>query len=230
LDGVTIHLKPGDRVGLIGRNGAGKSTLLRVIAGLTWPSSGKCTVEGVTQPLLSLGAGLNLDKSGLANILFFGKLMGLNRQNRQSLLEDVAEFAELGDFISLPVRSYSAGMSLRLAFGLATAFPNDILLIDEVIGAGDAFFVERARQRLGSLSENSKILVVASHSDAAIREFCNVAVWLDKGQIVDFGDPDEVLARYHASAPSYPGGTAFISQGHANKPPAWSPNLAIVNS
>jgi ABC-type polysaccharide/polyol phosphate transport system ATPase subunit len=209
LRGVDLTLKDGDRVGLIGRNGAGKSTLLRVMAGIAWPHAGERRVEGRICNVLSPGAGLDADKTGVENVDFIGRLFAMDKAARADLVEDIAEFTQLGDYMDLPLRAYSAGMIIRISFGLATTLPGEILLIDELIAAGDAFFMERAAARVRAMADKARILVLASHAEPIIEDFCSHALCLDQGRIVDCGPAAEVIARYHASAPRFPDGIAL---------------------
>jgi ABC-type polysaccharide/polyol phosphate transport system ATPase subunit len=206
LRGLTLDLREGDRLGLIGRNGAGKSTLLRAIAGLSWPQSGVREVDGHISCMLNPNAGVDLEKNGWDNIDFVGRLFGLPKPKRDAIAEDIAAFTELGEYLSLPVRTYSAGMMVRLSFAIATSLPGDVFVIDEVIGAGDAFFMERARARARSFFGSAKIMIMASHSDGVLRDFCNKGLWLDHGVAVDFGPLDEVIDRYNAQTPRFPEG------------------------
>ena len=198
LDKVSFDLKPGDRLGLIGHNGSGKTTLLRVLSGIFEPTAGRISIAGTTMPLLNINEGMAPDATGLEAIRVRGYLLGLTEKQIQALTEDVLEFCELGEFIELPIRTYSSGMMVRLAFAITTAMTTDILLMDEVIGAGDAAFIERAERRLKAFVERASILVVASHSDAIIRQWCNRAILLAHGRMVMDGPVDDVLARYHS--------------------------------
>ncbi len=206
LRGVSLALADGDRLGLIGRNGAGKSTLLRVISGVSWPQSGIRMIEGRLSCLLNSNAGINLDKTAFENIDFVGRLMGLTRAQRHAMADDIADFTELGPFLSYPVRSYSSGMAVRLSFALATSFPGDIFVVDEVIGAGDAFFIERARKRAKAAYTGSRITIMASHANGVLKDFCNKGLWLEQGRIVDFGPIDEVVERYEQQQARFPDG------------------------
>src|SRR6201996_9607506 len=184
LSGINLHLESGDRIGLIGSNGAGKTTLLRVLAGIYEPVLGSLRVRGSLNALLDPNLGMNVELTGRENILLRGLYNGLPRSALPRLEEDVAEFAELSDFIDLPVRIYSAGMVVRLGFALATAIRPEILLMDEWFLAGDAAFMERARSRLEAMVRGADILVLSSHQAGTIREWCSRALWLDQGHIV----------------------------------------------
>jgi ABC-type polysaccharide/polyol phosphate transport system ATPase subunit len=211
LRGVTLDLREGDRVGLIGRNGAGKSTLLKTAAGINWPHAGDRDALGRISCMLNLHAGLDLDRSGYENIEFLGRLFGLPTSERARLRAEMEDFTQLGDYLDLPTRTYSAGMMLRLAFGLATALPGDILLIDEAIGAGDTFFMERAAERARAISQTAKIILMASHSEATLADFCTHAVWVEQGRIVDYGLLHPLWDRYAHGAPRFPEGIAVTS-------------------
>lgn len=197
LDGISLEVNEGDRLGLIGPNGAGKSTLLRVLAGIYPPTSGSCEIEGRVSPLLGTGIGMDVDDSGLENISTIGMFLGMSPQEISDKTDEIANFCELGDYLFLPVRTYSSGMSLRLVFAIATAIDPEILLIDEGLGAGDAAFAERAKRRVDELIERSNVIVLATHSDALVREMCNRAVMLHQGHIEATGDVDDVIGTYH---------------------------------
>lgn len=196
LDGVSFEAHAGDRIGIIGRNGAGKSTLLRVISGIYQPTRGAIAVEGSVMPLLSLSLGMEPDATGYENMRIAGTLMGRPRDEIESRIPEVGDFTELGDFLALPIRTYSTGMQTRLAFAIATSFVSDILVIDEAINAGDAFFFRKARTRIENLIARSHILFLASHAEETIREFCDKALLLEHGRLAAFGPIDEVLQRY----------------------------------
>lgn len=204
LDGISLDLRDGARVGLIGHNGAGKSTLLRVLAGLCEPSGGGVLIDGRVGTLLSLSSILDPEMTGYENIDTAAVLLELPRARRRSLPEEVADFTELGDFLALPVRTYSSGMQLRLSLALMTAQEPQILLIDEVMGAGDAQFFAKAARRVGAFRDRTSIMVAASHSTEQIRRLCDQAVWLEHGRIVRVGPVDEVLAAYGASITAVP--------------------------
>lgn len=196
LRGVSFNLQPGDRVGLVGHNGAGKSSLLKILAGIYPPASGSICVRGRVVSTLNISLGMEPDATGYENIVIRGLLMGLKRSEINEKIPDIAEFTELGKYLDMPVRIYSAGMATRLAFATITAMDADILLMDEVIGAGDASFVDKAEARLNRFLSRSKILVLASHGDQTIRKLCNRALLLEHGQVIADGEPDGVLATY----------------------------------
>jgi ABC-type polysaccharide/polyol phosphate transport system ATPase subunit len=201
LHGISFELKEGERLALVGRNGSGKSTLLKVCAGLILPDLGEAEISGSRASVLSLGSSLDPDKSGLDNIAMIGRLLGLRRAERRLLLEDVADFTELGDFLYLPARTYSSGMIVRLLFALATSVERDILVVDEVIGAGDAHFVEKAARRVRAMFQRAKILVLATHSGDIASQLCNRAIWVDAGRLLMSGEPKAVWDAYLQQRP-----------------------------
>ena len=208
LAGVSMTFEDGDRIGLIGHNGSGKSTLLKVIAGIYEPIEGRLLVEGRVTPLFDMMPGLDPEDSGYENIITCGLLLGLSRDEIESKIPNVEEFCELGEYLALPVRTYSAGMMMRLGFALMTAIDPGVLLMDEGIGAGDARFAERAEKRLKEFVGRSRILVLASHSNAMIKSMCNKAALLQAGRLVAFGSVDEVLEQY-SSVESEPSPSAI---------------------
>ncbi len=200
LDGVSVKIEHGDRVGLIGRNGAGKTTLLRVMAGIYEPPSGTVEVEGRVAPLFDIGMGMDPESSGYENILLRGLFLGLRKAEIRAKVDEIADFTELGEFLEMPLRTYSAGMFARLAFAISTSIDPEILLLDEGIGAGDEAFLEKAKQRLDALINRARILVLASHSDELVRKLCNRAILMENGRVVTSGPTDEMLERYHQKA------------------------------
>ena len=204
LSDINLHLESGDRLGLVGTNGAGKTTLLRVLAGIYEPVVGRLRVRGSLNALLDPSLGMNMELTGRENILLRGLYNGLPRSSLPRLEEDVAAFAELSDFLDLPVRIYSAGMVVRLGFALATAIKPQILLMDEWFLAGDAAFLERARSRLEAMVRGAEILVLSSHQSDIIRDWCTRVLWLDQGTIVADGPANEVLERYLSTVPQQP--------------------------
>jgi ABC-type polysaccharide/polyol phosphate transport system ATPase subunit len=201
LNGISFSVKDGDRIALIGRNGSGKTTILKVCAGLLIPNSGSVTVEGARACILSAGAGLNHDKTGIENVEMIGRLLGMSRPARKHLLDDVADFTELGDFLDLPVRTYSAGMMVRLRFALATSVERDVLIVDEAIGAGDAHFVDKAAARVRTTFEKAKILVIATHAGHITSQWCNRALWIDRGLVAMEGAPQDMWKAYTGHRP-----------------------------
>lgn len=198
LDDLTLSLKEGDRVGLIGRNGAGKSTLLRVLAGIYPPTSGQIYTTGRIVPLLDISLGMDELSTGRQNIRLRGLLLGMSDAEIRRKTEEISIFTELGDHLDLPLRTYSSGMRLRLAFAVSTAVDADILLLDEVIGVGDASFMKKAEERMLDLQSRAKIVVLASHSHEVIRQMCNKALWMDRGRVRAFGEVDLVTTQYVA--------------------------------
>lgn len=197
LRSIDFEIAPGDRVGLIGHNGAGKSTLLKVLAGIYQPTSGHLSVKGRVVSTLNLTIGMEQEATGYENIVIRGLMLGMRRKEILKHLDEIAEFTELGEYLDMPVRIYSSGMQTRLAFATVTAMHADILLMDEVIGTGDASFMDKAEQRLKSFMNRSSILVLASHSDDTIRKFCNKALLLEHGLIIGYGAVEDMLERYH---------------------------------
>jgi ABC-type polysaccharide/polyol phosphate transport system ATPase subunit len=197
LDNITLRINHGDRVGLIGHNGSGKSTFLRLLATIYEPTRGKLTVEGHISPMLDLMPGIELELTGYDNIFVRGTLLGLTRKEISEQSQQIADLTGLGDYLSMPLRTYSSGMLVRLAFAISSSIKPDILLIDEVFGAGDADFMEKARQRMVDLLDSSSIVVLATHSDALITEFCTKVLLLEGGRIKYFGDPKSALEIYH---------------------------------
>ncbi|MBP9722256.1 MAG: ABC transporter ATP-binding protein [Gammaproteobacteria bacterium] len=197
LDNINLEITQGEKVGIFGCNGAGKSTLLRVLAEIYKPNLGTVTTSGTMSCLFSIGLGLNPEASGIENVITMGVLRGLTREQAASMAHDVAEFTELGEFFTKPVRMYSSGMAMKLAFGVATAGNPDILLIDEVIGVGDGQFMQKARARLETLMHNSNILVLTSHDNNLVKKFCTKALVLNQGKMVFYGDVDSAIDYYN---------------------------------
>lgn len=188
LDGVSFELKSGDSIGLVGHNGAGKSTLLRTMAGIYTPDSGRVIREGRTATVLEIGSGMDPELSGYENILRMGMLMGIPLKEMRTKIPDIEEFTELGDFLSLPVRTYSSGMTMRLMFAVATSGQPEILLVDEMFGTGDAGFQERAKARMRDLIANAEIFVFASHDHTLLGELCDRVFELSHGKMTHLPD------------------------------------------
>jgi ABC-type polysaccharide/polyol phosphate transport system ATPase subunit len=199
LRDITCEFQAGDHVALVGRNGAGKSTLLTVLAGIYEPAYGRVRIEGRIAALLDISLGMEEDATGQENIMVRGRLLGMSRDEILERMPEIIEFAALGDHIDLPLRTYSSGMRLRLAFAISTCVAPDILLLDEVIGVGDAQFAKRASERMGQLIQRTQILVVASHNTTLLSELCNKAIWLEGGRIRQIGPAAEIMTAYQAS-------------------------------
>jgi homopolymeric O-antigen transport system ATP-binding protein len=197
LDNISFKLDDGDRLGLIGHNGAGKSTLLKALAGVYWPDVGSIRIEGRVSPLFTSAPGLDADDSGFENIRTCGMFLGMTPEEVELKAPEIAAFSELGEYLELPVRTYSTGMVTRLCFAIATSIDPDILLLDEGLAAGDARFAARAENRMQKFIQRTRILVLASHSDALIRSMCNRAALMETGHILAIGSVDEILDRYH---------------------------------
>jgi len=186
LNGVSFELHEGDRVGVIGHNGSGKSTLLRVLAGAYEPVAGTMLVEGQVASMLNITLGLDYEATGYENIFLRGVIMGYRPKDIEPLVDEIVAFSELGDYIDMPMRTYSSGMAMRLAFAISTYVSAEILLMDEWLSVGDAEFSEKARARLNELVGKAKILVLASHDESLIRSNCNKIMRLSHGQLTSF--------------------------------------------
>jgi ABC-type polysaccharide/polyol phosphate transport system ATPase subunit len=195
LDSVSFSLSQGDRLGLIGPNGAGKTTLIRVLADIYTPTSGRLERHGTLVPMFDIGIGFDDESTGYENIMLRGMMMGLPRAEIVARTEEIAAFSELESYLDLPIRTYSAGMLLRLMFSIATSVEGDIILMDEWIGAGDASFREKAQRRMLDITGKAGILVIASHDINTLLQHCNLGLRLEKGRVADFGPIKEVLER-----------------------------------
>jgi len=196
LKDITLSLSTGDRVGLVGHNGAGKSTLLRLLSGIYEPTRGKAIVKGRVAPIFDLGVGMDPEISGYENIIIRGLFLGETRKKMLSKVDEIAEFTDLGEYLSMPLRTYSTGMRVRLAIGVVTSIDPEILLLDEGIGAVDAEFLKKAQTRLQGLVERSGILVFASHSTEFLARLCKTAIWIDHGSIKMMGEIEDVVRAY----------------------------------
>ncbi len=196
LNGVSIDFEQGDRVGLLGHNGSGKTTLLRTLAGIYEPISGTVFTTGRVVPLFDLQLGMDPDATGVENIWLRGTMLGLSKQQISERFDDIVEFTELGNYLYMPIRTYSQGMQVRLAFGISTAIAPDILILDEMIATGDAAFIARANLRLKSFLERTGILVVASHNTTMLRDWCNKGLLLEQGKIAAQGSIEDVISQY----------------------------------
>lgn len=196
LDNVSLEIKKGETIGLIGVNGSGKSTLLKIISRILYPDKGDVEIDGRVSSLLELGAGFHPDFTGEENIFLNGSLMGLSKKDLINKMDAIVEFSELGDFIREPIRGYSSGMYMRLAFSIATAVDPDILLIDEILAVGDAAFQAKCMARLKELQMAGKTIVLVTHDSGSVERFCNKAIWLDKSKVFLQGDPTTVVSEY----------------------------------
>lgn len=197
LTNVTLSLNHGERLALIGHNGSGKTTLLRVLAGVYEPGEGEVMVDGHVAPLFDISLGMDQEATGYENIVLRGLFLGMTHQQIEEKIDDIADFTELGEFLDLPIRTYSAGMRMRLAFSVSTSIHPDILLLDEGIGTGDAAFMAKTRQRLEDFTSKAAIIVLASHSEPLIERMCTKAALLEHGRLIAMGPVSEVLAQYH---------------------------------
>jgi len=196
LDNISIELNEGDRFGLIGHNGAGKTTLLRVFSGGYFPTSGNIEVNGFRSALTDINMGLDAELTGYNNIVNKLVLMGLGFEEARAKIQEIEDFSELGEYLSLPMRTYSTGMYLRLAFAIATSIVPDILILDEMIGAGDAHFIEKAKNRTDEFLDKTKIMIISSHDLDLVKRYCNQVMWLQEGRVRELGPSDEVISKY----------------------------------
>ncbi|SIO62212.1 ABC-2 type transport system ATP-binding protein [Singulisphaera sp. GP187] len=196
LRGVNLRIGKGERIGIVGSNGAGKSTLLRLMARIYPPTSGNLRIRGTVAPLIEMGAGFNPELSGMDNILLNGAMLGIKRREMLEKVDGIFEFTGLREFADLPLKYYSSGMFMRLAFAIATEIDPDILLIDESLGAGDAAFVEKAKARIMGLLDRSNVVVIVSHDMNALREMCTRGIWMRRGQVAGDGPIDQVIEQY----------------------------------
>jgi ABC-2 type transport system ATP-binding protein len=197
LQDISLTVNKGDVYGIVGTNGSGKSTLLKIIAGVLEPTKGKCEVNGTIAPLIELGAGFDTELSASENIYLNGALLGYSKKFIQSHFDEIVEFAELQDFLELPLKNYSSGMVARIAFAIATVIIPDILIVDETLSVGDMFFQEKCEQRINDLIHNHGTTVLfVSHSIDQVERICKKAVWIEKGQERMNGDVAEVCAAY----------------------------------
>lgn len=196
LKNISLVFNAGDRVGILGHNGAGKSTLLKTLCGVYQPSLGSVLVEGMLAPLLEIGAGFHPEFTGRENIYLNGAILGFTKDQLKKIEPEVIEFAEIDDFIDTPVKYYSTGMYMRLAFSLATAMMPNILVLDEIFAGGDPEFLIKAKKRMHELICQSDIMILVSHDHELVRSLCNRVIWLDHGAVVDDGHPDSVIQHY----------------------------------
>jgi len=198
LKDVSFTVKHGETVGVIGRNGSGKSTLLQVLCGILRPTAGEVAVNGRVSALLELGAGFHPEFSGRENVYMNGAIMGLSRKEVDFRFQEIADFAEIGSFIEQPVRTYSSGMFVRLAFACAVNIAPDILIVDEALAVGDAHFQQKCKRKIMEFRENGGSMLLVSHDMESVKALCDSAILLDKGAVVESGDPARVVDRYQA--------------------------------
>lgn len=197
LQDVSFNLKQGDALGLIGLNGSGKSTILKVIAGVLKPVKGTVTVRGSVAPLIELGAGFDYDLTGSENIFLNGALLGRSRSEMERYYDDIVEFSELYEFMNTPVKNYSSGMVMRLAFAIATIGTPDILICDEVLAVGDFRFQQKCYKRIQAMLDKGTTLLFVSHNIEQVEELCNKVVWLEKGHVKMFGNTKDIIDIYN---------------------------------
>jgi lipopolysaccharide transport system ATP-binding protein len=196
---VSFELRDGDRLGLIGRNGAGKSTLLKILSRITEPSAGRVTLHGNVASLLEVGTGFHPELTGRENVYLNGTILGMRRAEISRKFDEIVAFAEVEKFLDTPVKRYSSGMYVRLAFAVAAHLEQDILLVDEVLAVGDAAFQKKCMTKMGAVAREGRTIVFVSHNLAAIEQLCTTAIWLDRGRMADEGPASEVVERYNAS-------------------------------
>lgn len=199
LKGVSLDVPRGSVLGVVGPNGAGKSTLLRAIAGILPPSQGRIVVQGKISTLLALGVGFNASLTGRENILIGGLAAGLSPSEVTQRFDEIAAFSELGDFLEMPMKTYSSGMRGRLAFSVAVHLEPDVLLIDEALSAGDASFKKKSFEKMKQLCGEDRTIVLVSHGLGSVRDMADEAAWIQKGQLIQRGDPAEIIAAYTKS-------------------------------
>lgn len=204
LENVSMSLRSGDRLALLGHNGAGKSTLLRLLAGVYEPVAGTVKIEGRIAPMFDISLGMDPESTGYENIFLRALYLGIKAKDIKERVEEIAEFAELGDFLYLPVRTYSTGMAIRLAFAISTTIDPEIILLDEWLGAGDASFIKKAEARMHELVARAGIVVLASHNTEIVRKVCNKAMLFEHGQVIAAGDVEEVLNIYDGGGKAGP--------------------------
>lgn len=217
LDGVSFQVRKGETVGIIGRNGSGKSTLLKMLTGVLTPSAGNLEVRGRVLALLELGAGFNPELTGIENIYFNGTLLGASRQEMNTKLESILSFADIGEFVNQPVKTYSSGMYVRLAFAVIANMDADVLIVDEALSVGDAFFVQKCMRYLRSFIESGTLIFV-SHDTGAITSLCDRAIWIDKGLMLKDSTPKDVTEAYLANLYETQQGESSTTLVKENKP------------
>lgn len=196
LDDVSFSVRKGEVFGIIGKNGAGKSTLLKVVSGILKPSSGAVCVKGIIAPLLELGSGFDQDLTGYENIFLNGAILGYSKDFLQTNYQKIVDFSELGDFIYAPIRTYSSGMMMRLAFSIAAIVVPDVLIVDEILAVGDASFQKKSKNRMKELMSGGTTVLFVSHDLSQIQSMCNRVMWLEHGKVRALGSTEEVCQQY----------------------------------
>jgi ABC-type polysaccharide/polyol phosphate transport system ATPase subunit len=196
LNNISLNIKKGEVIGIIGRNGSGKSTLLKIISGIMKPTKGVITCNGNIVPMLELGSGFDFDLTGKENIYLNGAILGYSKKFLDERYEEILQFSELGEFINVPIRNYSSGMMMRLAFSIATVVNPEILIVDEILSVGDEAFQKKSHKRMMELMSGGTTVLFVSHSLAQIREMCDRVIWLEHGKIHMIGNTKEVCDKY----------------------------------
>lgn len=196
LQNITFDIKKGEVFGLIGFNGAGKSTLLKVIAGVLKPSSGRVEVKGTIAPLIELGAGFDMELSARENVFLNGAVLGYTKKFLESKFAEIIEFAEIGDFLDVPLKNYSSGMIARIAFAISTIVEPEILIVDEILAVGDYKFQEKCMSKIKKMITNGVTVIIVSHSNFQVKQMCDRVAYLEKGKLVAVGETEEVLNKY----------------------------------
>ena len=199
LSDVSFEIKKGEVIGIVGNNGAGKSTLLKVISGILTPNSGSVELKGNVVPMLELGSGFDFDLTGRENIYLNGAILGYSEAFLKSKYDEIVAFSELGEFINHPVRNYSSGMVMRLAFSIASMVNPDILIVDEILAVGDAAFQEKSYARMTEMMSHGTTVLLVSHNIEQIRRLCDRVIWLDHGKVVDIGETQDICDRYSST-------------------------------
>lgn len=199
LKNISFKIKKGEVYGILGRNGAGKSTLLKVISKILKPTTGSVHIDGSIAPLLELGSGFDFDLTGRENIYLNGAILGHSKKFLESKIDEIIEFSELGKFIDVPIRNYSSGMVVRLAFSIATIASPDVLIVDEILSVGDMHFQEKSRNRMLELINSGTTVLFVSHDTNQVREICNKAIWIENGEIKEIGNANDVCSQYEDS-------------------------------
>lgn len=196
LENITFHIKKGEVVGLIGDNGAGKSTLLKIVSGVMKPSKGKVTVNGVISPMIELGAGFDPDLTARENIFLNGAVMGYSKKFLESKFDEIVKFSELEEFLDVPIKNFSSGMTAKLAFSIATIVEPEVLIVDEILSVGDIKFQEKSKNKMLEMIKNGTTVLYVSHALNSIEEICSKVIWLEHGKIVDYGEAKSICQKY----------------------------------